>query len=320
MSVGDVEAIGAHCQMPFCHQLDFLPFRCESCKGTFCLDHRTETAHKCTNAGAWARAKAGLDTSPSKLPPKPTILNHESQCAKPDCKTLIDTSLVQGSHCTTCNRRYCMKHRMPEDHACKDLTPIGARPISTLQQQREKGLAALEKLKAWSLNKKQTEVPSSSSSKVTRTTTNTSTESKTSRFSIRSKSSTSSAIAEHNRLKQVAKGDAAKVPPERRIYVHVTAAKESTSAKIPHGEFFYDSKWSVGKVLDAAAKSLQVQNVNNRVVGEEQKLRVFLIKEDKKKGKMLEFAHTLEQEGVETGDELVLLRGAGPPVPDLIQL
>lgn len=33
MSVGDVEAIGAHCQMAFCHQLDFLPFKCESCKG-----------------------------------------------------------------------------------------------------------------------------------------------------------------------------------------------------------------------------------------------------------------------------------------------
>ena len=33
MSVGDVEAIGSHCQMPFCHQLDFLPFKCESCKG-----------------------------------------------------------------------------------------------------------------------------------------------------------------------------------------------------------------------------------------------------------------------------------------------
>lgn len=29
----DVEAIGAHCQMPYCHVLDFLPFRCESCKG-----------------------------------------------------------------------------------------------------------------------------------------------------------------------------------------------------------------------------------------------------------------------------------------------
>jgi len=32
-TVGDVEAIGARCQMPFCHQLDFLPFKCESCKG-----------------------------------------------------------------------------------------------------------------------------------------------------------------------------------------------------------------------------------------------------------------------------------------------
>jgi hypothetical protein len=33
MATADVEAIGAHCQMSFCHQLDFLPFKCESCKG-----------------------------------------------------------------------------------------------------------------------------------------------------------------------------------------------------------------------------------------------------------------------------------------------
>ena len=33
MSSTDVEAIGAHCQMAYCHQLDFLPFKCESCKG-----------------------------------------------------------------------------------------------------------------------------------------------------------------------------------------------------------------------------------------------------------------------------------------------
>lgn len=33
MQVGEVEAIGAHCQAAFCHQLDFLPFRCESCRG-----------------------------------------------------------------------------------------------------------------------------------------------------------------------------------------------------------------------------------------------------------------------------------------------
>src|ERR1700759_5535938 len=88
MSVGDVEAIGAHCQMAFCHQLDFLPFRCESCKGTFCLDHRTETAHSCAKAGSWARARAGLSpaTSSGSSTPKPSILNHEQQCSEPACK------------------------------------------------------------------------------------------------------------------------------------------------------------------------------------------------------------------------------------------
>lgn len=33
MSSGDVEAIGAHCQAEYCRQLDFLPFKCQSCKG-----------------------------------------------------------------------------------------------------------------------------------------------------------------------------------------------------------------------------------------------------------------------------------------------
>lgn len=36
MKGGDVEAVGAHCQMEYCHVLDFLPFRCESCRGYVC--------------------------------------------------------------------------------------------------------------------------------------------------------------------------------------------------------------------------------------------------------------------------------------------
>merc|ERR1711939_27528 len=30
----DVEAIGRHCEFAYCHQLDFLPFRCDSCHHT----------------------------------------------------------------------------------------------------------------------------------------------------------------------------------------------------------------------------------------------------------------------------------------------
>lgn len=31
--LGEVEAIGKHCDLPECHLLDFLPFKCESCGG-----------------------------------------------------------------------------------------------------------------------------------------------------------------------------------------------------------------------------------------------------------------------------------------------
>src|ERR1700753_1066181 len=166
MSIGDVESIGAHCQMEYCRQLDFLPFRCESCHGKFCLDHRTETAHKCSNAGAWAKARAARNgtlstTSTSQPISKPNILTHEKQCSHPQCKTLVDTPLTPGVHCQTCNRRYCLKHRMKEDHDCSKLIPLGARP-SPLAAQKEKGLAALEKLKSWSISKKAS-IPSSSS-------------------------------------------------------------------------------------------------------------------------------------------------------------
>ena len=31
--------------------VDFLPFKCDACAQVFCLDHRSHTAHSCTNAG-----------------------------------------------------------------------------------------------------------------------------------------------------------------------------------------------------------------------------------------------------------------------------
>ena len=53
----DVTLVGKHCQLEYCNQLDFLPFLCQSCRKTFCLDHRTEDAHRCANKGAWAERK-----------------------------------------------------------------------------------------------------------------------------------------------------------------------------------------------------------------------------------------------------------------------
>ncbi|KAF4553089.1 CDC48-associated ubiquitin-like/zinc finger protein-like protein [Elsinoe fawcettii] len=293
MSVGEVEAIGTHCQMAFCHQLDFLPFRCESCEGKFCLDHRSETAHSCSQAGAWARRRAAQNnpTSSSNIPvSRPSVLTHEKQCAELSCKTLIDTPRIQGVHCDKCNRRYCLKHRFEEDHDCKNLKPIGARPH--LETQREKGLAALNKLKAWGASKK-------SSFTVPQT---------------KSKAAAAAQVKATNELKRTAKGDE-KIAVESRVYLYVEAEKETTTAKLQNGKFFYSKDMTVGRVLDLAAKSLQVQNENNRGGGEERKLRVFHIEG----GRLLEFSEKLGAV-VQTGNTIVLLRGVGPAAKDLIQM
>ena len=127
-------------------------------------------------------------------------------------------------------------------------------------------------------------------------------------------SSNSSRLVALNQLKKTAKGDD-KIPADQRIYLHVEAEAATTTSKFPKAQFWYNKEWSVGRVLDAAAKGLQVQNVNNRGGGEEEKLRVFHVEG----GRLLEFGEKVG-EGVGNGDTVVLLRGVGPAVPDLIRI
>ncbi|KAI9839180.1 MAG: hypothetical protein M1819_003173 [Sarea resinae] len=292
MDKADLDAIGAHCQFAYCHQLDFLPFRCESCKGTFCLDHRTETSHKCANAGAWAAARRkqslGLLSS-SANKPLTTAQPHPAPCAHPACKTVINTLGNTGVHCGLCNRQYCLKHRLREDHDCAKLTPLGARPSALQSQQAERARHALDKFAAWGRAKRDTVLP-------------------------KKKSSAAERMVALNALKKSAKGNA-KIAPEKRIYLHIEAEATTTKSKFPKGDFFYSADWTVGRMLDEAAKGLQVQNVNNRGGGEEDKLRVFHVEG----GRLLEFGEKVG-DAFTSGNTAVLLRGVGPAVPDLIDM
>jgi AN1-type zinc finger protein 1 len=186
---------------------------------------------------------------------------------------------------------------MREDHDCAKLTPLGAKPTA-LQSQREKGLAALEKLRAWGASKKAAATPKPSGflSKVTSRT-----------------SAAKANLAELNKLKASAKGDD-KIPQESRVYLYVEASADTTKAKYPSGKFFYNKDWTVGRILDMAAKALQVENLNNRGGGEEERLRVFHVEA----GRLLEFSEKVGQ-SCQTGNTIVLLRGVGPPIPDLIE-
>ncbi|KAL7628986.1 hypothetical protein AAE478_000504 [Parahypoxylon ruwenzoriense] len=288
----DATLIGKHCQLEYCNQLDFLPFFCQSCKKTFCLDHRTETAHKCANAGAWAerRRQAQLAKPSAGEGRRMRDLVSQKPCAADDCKTVVGTALVPGVHCSSCNRDYCLKHRLKEEHDCKSKIPIGARPqqFDVTEQTR----SAFAKLKAWGAAKRESAGRALPKPKP---------------------SSAAVRLVAVNNLKKVAKGDT-KVPPEKRVYLYVEAEAETTTAKNYKGEFFYSKDWVIGRVLDAAAKSLQIENVNNQSPDERDKLRVFHVEG----GRVLEFNEKVGSVLV-SGNTIVLLRGIGPP-PDLIEM
>ena len=185
-------------------------------------------------------------------------------------------------HCDKCNRSYCLKHRFTYEHNCANLTPLGARPAGPTQ--REKGIAALEKLRAWGAAKKAAmpKAPPSAS-----------------------KQAAVARVQATANLKKTAKGDA-KIAVDKRVYLHVEASSDTITAKIPKGTFYYSADYSVGRILDLAAKSLQVSNLNNRSGSEEDKLRIFHVEG----GRLLEFGEKLGQ-SVHTGDTIVLLRGVG---------
>lgn len=215
---------------------------------------------------------------------------------------------MPANQCSSCNRSYCLKHRMPEDHDCKNVPRRGATGAAGARQQT---MSALTKLKLWAENKRNEDEkrkkapPKKSGSgflglgKIS---------------SSSSSQAASTAQAELNALKRTAKGEAS-VPQDKRVYLYVEASADTTKAKYPTGKFFYNKDWTVGRVLDMAAKSLQVANVNNRGGGEEEKLRVFHVEG----GRLLKFGERVG-EPCRSGNMIVLLRGVGDGEPDLIDL
>ena len=109
-----------------------------------------------------------------------------------------------------------------------------------------------------------------------------------------------------NKLKKECKGDE-KIPVEKRVYLHVEAEKETAKAKLAEAKLFFSEEWSVGRMLDEAAKRLQVANMNNRVDKEEDRLRVYHVEA----GRLLGFSEKVGKMLV-SGNTIVLLRGVGP--------
>ena len=179
---------------------------------------------------------------------------------------------------------YCLKHRMKEDHDCKNVVPLGAK-ATTEKSNKEKLKFGLSRIRSWGKSQQD----------------------RMDKFKPKPKPSSAAVrMVELNKLKRECKGDE-KVPTEKRVYLYVEAEKETAKAKFAEAKVWFSEEWSVGRMLDEAAKRLQVTNMNNRVDKEEDRLRVYHVEG----GRLLEFSEKVGKV-LASGNTVVLLRGVGP--------
>ncbi|XP_039201427.1 AN1-type zinc finger protein 1 isoform X2 [Crotalus tigris] len=96
--------IGQHCGVEECKQLDFLPFVCDGCSGVFCIQHRSRSAHSCS--------EANLKNKNMKLD------YHKSfSCTYKGC----DGRELVPVLCAYCEKQFCLRHRHQSDHECEKL-------------------------------------------------------------------------------------------------------------------------------------------------------------------------------------------------------
>ncbi|XP_058966436.1 AN1-type zinc finger protein 1 isoform X1 [Pocillopora verrucosa] len=98
---------GKQCDVEICKQLDFLPFICNGCSGTFCLEHRSKSSHNCT-----------VDDQKFKGDPsKTSVSNGFLECSLNECNSRELVPVL----CEHCHKNYCLRHRHQVDHQCPGL-------------------------------------------------------------------------------------------------------------------------------------------------------------------------------------------------------
>nr|SVE74351.1 EOG090X0APF [Daphnia barbata] len=134
--------LGKHCAEKTCHQLDFLPMKCDACEETFCKEHIRYDLHKCQSAYKkdvqvpvcplcsqpvpWKRGEAPdiavgdhIDRDCQSDPARQKRKVFGNQCSLKGCKKKEVIPVV----CDQCRMNFCLRHRHAIDHSCKGNKP-----------------------------------------------------------------------------------------------------------------------------------------------------------------------------------------------------
>jgi len=125
-----------------CHQLDFLPMKCDACEQVFCKDHLRYELHQChsqymkdiqvpvcplcNQPVPWKRGDPPdlavgdhIDRDCQSDPAKKKRKVFGNRCTLKGCKQKEMIPVV----CNQCDQNFCLKHRHPSDHICKKVNP-----------------------------------------------------------------------------------------------------------------------------------------------------------------------------------------------------
>jgi hypothetical protein len=135
----EFQDLGKHCHLEYCKMKDFLPFTCNLCKKTCCLEHKNYDKHDCieykktikkafqcptclqTKIFDGTRTEKEMLTLHKKMSCDPKnaakIKKIRKRCAVKKCwKKLTPVNKFQ---CNPCEKLICTKHRDPEKHGCE---------------------------------------------------------------------------------------------------------------------------------------------------------------------------------------------------------
>lgn len=135
----EFENLGGKCQLSYCKLKDFLPFECDKCKKTFCLEHKEYEKHDCKMQKVGLKkaytcplclqtVKFDYDINENEMQSIHKALNcnkldyqkvksNKRRCCNAKCRKILNK--INLHQCHNCSQLTCLRHRYKNQHDCQ---------------------------------------------------------------------------------------------------------------------------------------------------------------------------------------------------------